>query len=240
MTRTSKQWSVVLVILLFFAIRSEAAPSGLQYAVTWPNGFAYFFNGTGYVKYNMDPVHEGVVAGYPQPIQGNWPGLAQAIPIYNTAVVWPNGFAYFFMGKSYVKYNMDPAHEGVVAGPSPIKGNWPGLAEAFPAGVDTAVVWPNGFAYFFKGTKYVKYNTDPAHEGVVAGPSPIKGNWPGLAEAFPTGIDTVVTWPNGFAYFFKGTKYVRYNMDPAHEGVVAGPSPIRGNWPGLAEAFRLP
>jgi matrix metalloproteinase-14 (membrane-inserted) len=178
------------------------------------------------------------VAEYP--IQGSWPGLAEAIPVYNAAVAWNNGFAYFFMGKSYVKYNMDPAHEGVVAGPLPIKGNWPGLAEAFPSGIDAAVVWNNGYAYFFKGNKYVRYNMDPAQEGVVGTPLLIKGHWPGLAEKFPNGIDTVVAWNNGYAYFFKGTRYVRYNMDPAHEGVVGGTVPIRGNWHGLAEAFFLP
>jgi hypothetical protein len=231
---------VILVTVLFFTFRSEAAPSGLQYAVTWPNGYAYFFDGAGYVKYDMNPTHEGVVAGYPKPIQGNWPRLFEASPIYNTAVTWDNGFAYFFMGKNYVKYDINPGTEGVVAGPLPIKGNWPGLAERFPNGVDAAIVWPNGFAYFFKGNQYVKYDMNPLTEGVVAGPLPIKGNWPGLAEKFPNGIDTVVTWNNGFAYFFKGNQYVKYDMNPATEGVVAGPSPIKGNWPRLAEAFRLP
>ena len=75
----------------------------------------------------------------------------------------------------------------------------------------------------------------PNQEGVEPNyPRPILGNWKGLAEAFPTGIDTGVVWPNGFAYFFKGDQYVRYNMNPQNEGVDPNyPKPIKGNWCGL-------
>jgi len=65
-------------------------------------------------------------------------------------------------------------------------------------------------------------------------PKCIRGNWPGLGEAFPEGVDTAIRWSATIAYFFKGNYYVRYDMTPQHEGVVAGyPRPIHGNWPGL-------
>ena len=56
-----------------------------------------------------------------------------------------------------------------------------GLAEAFPEGVDTAIVWSSAIVYFFKGNYYVRYNITPDHEGVEPGyPKQIKVNWPGL------------------------------------------------------------
>ena len=99
----------------------------------------------------------------------------------------------------------------------------------------SAVVWSGNKAYFFKGDQYVRYNIGPGPEGVNPGyPKPIKGNWKGLAEAFPNGIDAAIVWPNGKAYFFKGDQYVRYTTDPATEGVDSGyPKPVQGNWPGL-------
>ena len=100
----------------------------------------------------------------------------------HSAVTWKNGKAYFFKGKLYIRYTIDPANEGTDAGyPRPIKGNWKGLAEAFPEGIDGVVVWPNGKAYFFKGDQYARYTIDPANEGVDSGyPKPVKGNWKGL------------------------------------------------------------
>jgi hypothetical protein len=238
---------------------------------------AYFLNLKQYVQYEMDPATEGVEAGYPRPIVGNWPGLEEAFegsqPIDfssggpDSAILWNNGKAYFFRGEEYVRYTMDPAREWVDPGtmdpvregvdpgyPKPIAGNWPGLAEAFALTIanriDAAIAWGNGKAYFFSGDRYVRYEMDPAREGVDPGyPKPIAGNWPGLAEALPIGpgsatatdgIDCAVVWNNGKAYFFKGDRYVRYEMDPAREGVDPGyPKPIAGNWPGLAEAFPL-
>ena len=97
----------------------------------------------------------------------------------------------------------------------------------------TAVVWPNGKAYFFAcGNQYIRY--DIANDIADQFPKPVAPNWPGLAKVFPDGIDTVIAWTNGKAYFFKGNKYLAYNMDPAHEGALPGyPKLVSGNWPGL-------
>lgn len=202
--------------------------------LVWDNGKAFFFKGSRYARYNMDPASEGVDPGYPRVTQGNWKGLAEAFPDgIDAGIVWGNGKAYFFRGNGYVRYTMDPATEGVdTTYPRYISGNWKGL---WPDGIDAGVVWPNGKAYFFKGKQYIRYTMDPANEGTDAGyPKPILGNWNGLAEAFPDGIDGGVVWPNGKAYFFKGNQYVRYSIDPANEGVDPGyPRPIQGNWKGL-------
>ncbi len=214
-------------------LQVRPAPAPKLTAVVWPNGKAYFFKGSRYVRYTVDPAHEGVDAGYPMPIAGHWTGLPDRFTEnLDAAVAWPNGRAYFFRGNGYVGYTIDPSNEGVPAGYPKYVTEWPGL---WSSGIDAAVVWSNGSAYFFKGLQYVRYDMDPAHEGVMAGyPKPIAGNWPGLAAAFPNGIDAVVVWPNGKAYFFKGDQYVRYTIDPADEGVDPGyPKPIVGHWPGL-------
>jgi len=95
---------------------------------------------------------------------------------------------------------------------------------------DGVVVWNNGKAYFFKGNQYIRY--DIAADKADAGyPVPIKGNWPGL-EAFADGIDAVVNWGNGKAYFFKGNQYIRYDI-AADKADAGYPLPINGNWPGI-------
>jgi hypothetical protein len=57
---------------------------------------------------------------------------------------------------------------------------------------------------------------------------------PGFPASFAAGIDDVVVWNNGKAYFFKGSEYVRYDIavDKADPGY---PQPIAGNWRGLGQ-----
>jgi hypothetical protein len=150
--------------------------TGVNATVVWGNGKAYFFKGNQYIRYNI--ATDKVDAGYPKPIAGNWPGLwADNI---DAAVVWPNGKAYFFKGSQYIRYDIatDKADSGY---PKAIQGNWPGFPASFAAGVNVAVVWNNGKAYFFKGSEYIRYDiaTDKTDAGY---PKPIKGNWPGLWE----------------------------------------------------------
>jgi hypothetical protein len=146
------------------------------------------------------------------------------------AVRWNNGKVYFFSGTHYLTYDM--ATDRVDKLWTPIRTDWPDLAGFFPNGVDAAVMWPNGRAYFFQGNRYVRYTVgvgiDPGY------PKPIMKAWPGLGEAFPESIDAAVVWPTGDAYFFKGSQYVKYVVGPAGEGVAVGyPKPIFQNWPGL-------
>ena len=187
---------------------------GIDAAVVWPNGKAYFFKGDQYVRYNMNPQTEGVE--FVGPIKGHWPppnAGAKLPPEFekgiDAAVVWPNGKAYFFKGDQYVRYNINPQTEGVEF-VGPIKGHWPPpnagakLPPEFEKGIDAAVVWPNGKAYFFKGDQYVRYNMNPQTEGVEF-VGPIKGNWCGLFGG-PFGdpdVTIVYSQPANFFVFDK-------------------------------------
>jgi hypothetical protein len=93
--------------------------------------------------------------GYSLPIAGHWAGIwSDGI---DAGLVWPNGKAYFFKGPKYIRYDIatDQADPGF---PKDIQGNWPGFPTTFAAGIDNAVVWNNGKAYFFKGKEYIRYD----------------------------------------------------------------------------------
>ena len=143
--------------------------------------------------------------------------------------------AYFFRSNSYVRYDRDD--DKVDAGwPKLIADEWQGMAAVgFASGLDAAVNWGNGKAYFFKGGKYLRY--DIAGDKVDAGwPKLIADEWQGMAAAgFASGLDAVVNWGNGKAYFFKGNKYLRYDI--AGDKVDAGwPKLIANEWRGMATA----
>ena len=51
--------------------------------------------------------------------------------------------------------------------------------------------WGNGRVYFFKANQYLRY--DIAADTVDQDyPRPIAGNWPGLIEALPGGVDAAL------------------------------------------------
>jgi hypothetical protein len=153
--------------------------AGVDAGVVWNNGKVYYFKGSEYIRYDI--ASDRVDLGYPAPLskwRGLWPDRIDA------AVVWPNGKAYFFRGSQYIRFDIatDKADVGY---PKAIRGNWARFPARFAAGIDAAVVWNNGKAYFFKGAEYIRF--DIAADRVDSGyPKPIKGNWPGL---FEQGVD---------------------------------------------------
>jgi hypothetical protein len=154
--------------------------AGVNAAVVWTTGKAYFFKGNQYIRYDIP--NDKVDPVYPLPIAGHWPGLWP--DNIDAGVVWPNGKAYFFKGPNYIRYDIatDKADAGY---PAAIQGRWPGFPASFAAGINAAVVWNNGKAYFFKGSEYIRYDiaTDKVDPGY---PLAIAGHWPGL---WPDNID---------------------------------------------------
>jgi len=188
------------------------------------NGKIYFFKGSQYVRFSN--VANGVDAGYPKPIAGNFAGMPAAFNSGIDAAFWreSNGKVYFFKGNQYVRFSN--IADGMDAGyPKPIAGNWPGMPSDFNDGVDAVLQRKDNHAiYMFKGDQYVRFSNVEA--GVDAGyPKPIEGNWKGLPDKFNAGINAAL-WrnSNGKIYFFKdGRFYGTYvRISDVDAGVDAG------------------
>ena len=87
------------------------------------NGKIYFFKGNQYVRFSN--VSDGVDAGYPKPIAGNWNGLPASFQSNLGAALMrrDNHKIYFFKGTRYVRHDdatntMDPGY------PAYINSNW--------------------------------------------------------------------------------------------------------------------
>lgn len=83
------------------------------------------------------------------------------------------------------------------------------ISEGFtgiPDNIDAATVWTgNGKIYFYKGTKFWRF--DPAQRPPVKSTYPkLISNWEGL----PDNMDAALAY-NGYTYFFKGGAYYRFN-----------------------------
>jgi len=139
--------------------------------------------------------------------------------------------AHFFKGSEYLRYNI--ANDTRDVGPRLVCQAWR-MDAPFHGNLDAAVNWGNGFAYFFKGAQYVRYNI--ATDRSDAGPRSIAAGWTALPADFQSGLDAVANWGNGFAYFFKGARYLKYRI--ADDTIAFGPAPIAGNWAALPAAFQ--
>lgn len=194
-------------------------------ALNLGGGKAYFFKGNKYIRYDI--ALDRADYGYPYLLNdSNWPGVGNHFPKIDAAINWGNGKAYLFCGNKYIKYDIaaDKADPGY---PREInKSNWPGLGNHF-SNIDAAINWGNGKAYFFSGGKFIRYDiaADRADDGYPANFN--NTNWPGLGGTFKS-IDAAIEWGNGKAYFFKGEKYIRYDIaaDKADPGY---PLPINEN-----------
>jgi matrix metalloproteinase-14 (membrane-inserted) len=217
---------IILTVFTFSQLFGQSSKI-LEGAFYWKKGKAYFFKGNQYIRYDI--ATDRTDPGYPKYINNkNWPGLPWTNGI-DTAVNWDNDKIYFFKDNLYMRYDItsDRADAGY---PKYINNEtWPGLP--WRNGIDAAVNWGNGKAYFFKGNQYVRYdiNADRVDPGY---PKYINNqNWPGLP--WSNGIDAAVNWGNGKVYFFKGYQYIRYDIlaDRADPGY---PKYIDNNtWPGL-------
>lgn len=201
----------------------------------------YFFKGSSYIRYDRgdDKVDDGYSP--PPSIGDNWSGTLQSgfDSGIDTAVNWGNGTVYFFSAGSYISYNIaeDKVNDDYLT-PQSIGDRWPGMRQAgFDSGLDAALIYGNGFAYFFKGDKYVRYSIseDKVDDAYLAPPL-IGDGWPGMREAgFDRDLDAAIAWGNGKIYFFKGDRYVRYDIagDRVEDGY---PRSIAEMWPGMGNA----
>jgi hypothetical protein len=195
-------------------------------------GKAYFFRGGQYVR-TSDLVDGVVDPDYPQPIAGStrWPWPAPWTQGIDAAITWPaNGPTYVFRGGEYARLDGSGAFSRDHRYPMPIGAGWKWPAP-WTDGIDAAVGWPDGAAYFFRGSECMRV-TDVATGAPEQGyPRPIAAEWKGL---WADGVDAGLVWPNGKAYFFKGSRYV--GVDPSTRTVTTDydyPLPITGHWPGL-------
>lgn len=147
---------------------------GVDAALNWGNGKAYFFRGNQYIRYDIQS--DQADPGYPKNITPQtWPGLVWGS--VDAAINWGNGKVYFFKGNQYIRYDIgtDRADQGY---PKYISSKtWPGLVWN---SVDGAVNWGNGKAYFIKGNQYIRYDirSDRADPGYPKNITP--ENWRGV------------------------------------------------------------
>ncbi len=124
--------------------------------------------------------------------------LKNAAQKIKATLVAPNGKHYFFTEKRYFRYSKVNGLEKIAN----IKPNWSGI----PDNIDAVFVHPkNKKAYFFKGSKYNRYNFNT--QSLDNNELSIARFWEGV----PNDIDAVTNYPNGKIYFFKGDTYYRYD-----------------------------
>jgi hypothetical protein len=155
------------------------------------DGTASLFKGDVFVR--IDQTTNRVV-GEVMPIADGWAGLADIgfAESVEASVNWGDGKAYFFRGGQYVRYDLASGQldEGY---PRPVADGWPGLAAAgFADGLDAAVNWGSGSAYFFRGDAYLRH--DIGSDTVDANyPLPIAESWPGF-DAAGFGVRLDAAW----------------------------------------------
>ena len=133
-------------------------------------------------------------------VSGHW-GAITTSP--DALVKWSNDKSYAFIGSNY--YRLNNATGAIDSGyPSAISSGW---SDSFMHnGIDAALDYGNGNAYFFKGSEYIRMKMS---DETTTNTSSIATGWPGMADAgFASGIDAAINYGNGKVYFFKGNQYV--------------------------------
>ena len=182
---------------------------------------SYFFKNDRYLRYD---IKGDAVDVAPAPISRSWHLPTEFQSNIDAAVNWGDGHVYFFKGAGYVRYNI--ATDLVDVGPVEISRFWTHLPKEFQANIGAAVNWGDGHAYFFKGAGYLRYNIET--DLVDVGPTEISRFWKELPAEFQSDLDAVVNWGNGHAYFFKGNRYLRYDIPK--KVVDVKPIEISANW----------
>lgn len=156
----------------------------------------------------------------------------------DACVVMPDGkLAYFFKEDSYLRFNITT--DRVDQDPRLIREWWAGWPQSWWAGGIQGAVAHGPWIYFFRGGEYLRF--DIAANRVSDGyPKPIADYWHGWPAAWANGIDGCVGWPNGLVYFFKGSEYLRYDLN--QDKVTGAPRAIAsawGSWPSSWSGARM-
>jgi len=152
--------------------------------------------------------------------------------------------AYFFHGTEFVRAEVTPGSRNgkIIWGPSKIAEDWLALAKASFHTLDAALPVPGheGQAYFFSGINYVriKFRPGTGDQEIIFGPARITDEFPSLAQAGFSTIDTALPAPglDGEAYFFSGARYCRVKIAPGtrNDKITFGPALIAEEWKSLA------
>lgn len=153
--------------------------------------------------YKVQTVNTKPTAKKPQKIKGT--------------LLAPNGKFYFFTDKRYFKYDKNNGLEKI-ANTKPV---WKGIPDNFDAVFVNTI---NNKAYFFKGSKYNRWNFQK--NSLDNQEHYISSYWKGV----PSNIDAVTNHTNGKIYFFKDDKYYRYDSKLKKVDKV---DLIRKNWKGV-------
>jgi hypothetical protein len=150
---------------------------------------------------------------------------------------------YFFKDGLCFEYDPRPGTDRVVKSPTPIGTRFKGLNTSFASGIDAAVNWGDGFIYLFKSDEYWKYDA-LRDRPETPKPRKIAESWKTFPPAFKAGIDAAFNSGEGKAYFFKGDRYLRYNIgtdavDTPDPGTKKYPRKIAdpNGWRGLPGSF---
>ncbi|MFI6686653.1 hemopexin repeat-containing protein [Streptomyces sp. NPDC050485] len=126
----------------------------------------------------------------------------------------------------------------------PFKGAWKGSPEAVDwiaktsssgLSIPSLYLPKNGKLYLMNGSTYVRCTlaTHTVDEGF---PKSIGSYWTGMkAAGFDSGIDSALWWDEKTAYFFKGDKYVKYDLE-ADKVADGYPRTIGSYWTGFKDA----
>lgn len=161
--------------------------------VTVKDKTTYTFKGRYYWKLTED----SIAKGYPRLISRDWEGLPNNV---DAAFTWTNGKTYFFKDSEYWRFTNRELDSGY---PKEISSGFEGI----PDNIDAAFVWTgNEKIYFFKGSRYYKFDPEKKPPVSSAYPKPIS-NWEGI----PDRIDDALRYSNGYTYFFKDGRYWRFD-----------------------------
>jgi hypothetical protein len=124
---------------------------------------------------------------------------------------------FFFRAGKYVRHEIDAATgvETINLGiyPRDISAGWSAMPSSFRTNMDAALTWHSGFVFFFKGSQYVGWDATNDTVDTKIYPRDISDGWPALPASFHAGIEAAINWGDGRIFFFKGPKYVRYDVD---------------------------